>query len=188
MSLRKPKSFIIVDDYLAGERDAEVRHEYVQGQVYAMAGASDRHNRIALNMASRFNDHLANDPCETFMADMKVKVAEDLYYYPDVVVTCDPPGGDPYFRTQPRLIVEVISPSTARTDRHEKLIAYRGLSMLQEYVLVMQDEMLIEIHRRQSDGQWDIETFTQPEEVVHFASVGCSLALADIYRNVRWGE
>jgi Uma2 family endonuclease len=117
---------------------------------------------------------------------MKVKVAEDLYYYPDVVVTCDPPGGDPYFRTQPRLIVEVISPSTARTDRHEKLVAYRGLPTLQEYVLVMQDEMLIEIHRRQNDGQWGIETFTQPEEVIHFASVGLSCSLADIYRNVRW--
>jgi Uma2 family endonuclease len=188
MSLRKPKTFVSVDDYLAGERDADVRHEYVQGQVYAMAGASARHNRIALNIAARFNDHLVDDPCETFMADMKVKITDDLYYYPDVLVTCDPPGGDPYFRTQPRLIIEVISPSTARIDRHEKMIAYRSLSTLQEYMLVMQDEMMIEIHRRQSDGQWDIECFTQPEEMVHFASVGLSLSLADIYRNVRWDE
>jgi Uma2 family endonuclease len=186
MSLRKPNTYINVNDYLAGERDGDVRHEYVQGQVYAMAGASDRHNRIALNLASRFNDQLADDRCETFMADMKVKVAEELYYYPDVVVACDPPGGDPYFRTQPRLIVEVLSPSTARTDRHEKLMAYRSLPSLQEYVLVMQDDMLVEIHRRQADGQWEIETLSQPEELVHFTSVSISLTLADIYRNVRW--
>lgn len=186
MSLRKPKSYVSVDEYLARERDNSVRHEYVQGQVYAMAGASDRHNRIALNIASRLNDQLTDDRCETFIADMKVMVTEDLYYYPDVVVTCDPPGGDPYFRTQPRLIVEVISPSTARTDRHEKLMAYRHLSSLQEYVLVMQDEVLIEIHRRRDDDPWEIDTFSQPEEIVNFASVGLSLSVADIYRNVRW--
>src|SRR2546421_12532355 len=114
MSRLKVKPYLSVADYLAGERDVDVRHEYVDGQVYAMAGASDRHNRIALNIASRLNDQLADDRCEAFMADMKVRVTEDLYYYPDVVVTCDPPGGDPYFRTQPRLIVEVLSPSTCR--------------------------------------------------------------------------
>ncbi|MFL6274706.1 MAG: Uma2 family endonuclease [Blastocatellia bacterium] len=185
MSLREPKAYITVDEYLASERDNAVRHEFVQGQVYAMAGASDRHNRIALNLASRFNDQLTDDGCETFMADMKVKVAEELYYYPDVV-TCDPPSSDPYFRTQPRLIVEVLSPSTARIDRHEKLMAYRSLSSLQEYVMVMQDDVLVEIHRRQEDGQWKVEILSQPAEVVHFASVNISLTVADIYRNVRW--
>jgi Uma2 family endonuclease len=186
MSLHDPKSYLSVDEYLASERDNPVRHEYVQGQLYAMAGASDRHNRIALNIASRFNDHLANNHCEAFMVDIKIKVAEDLFYYPDVVVTCDTPGGDLYFRTEPRLIIEVMSPSTARTDRHEKLTAYRHLSSLQEYVLVAQDEIMIEIHRRGDDGPWEREILNQPEEIVYFSSIDLSLSVGDIYRNVRW--
>jgi Uma2 family endonuclease len=188
MALRKPKSYLSVDNYLAGEKESLVRHEYVDGQVYAMAGTSDRHNRIALNLSSRLNNRLGSGPCETFMSDMKVKVDPVLYYYPDVVVTFDPPGGDPYLRTQPRLIVEVLSPTTERIDRHEKLLAYRNVPRLQEYVLVSQDEMRIELHRRQDDGQWTLETFTQPEESFAFKSVELSLIVGDVYRNVRLPE
>src|SRR5437660_9009490 len=154
MSRLKVKPYLSVAEYLAGERDSDVRHEYVDGQVYAMAGASDRHNRIALNIASRLNEHLVNDECEAFVSDMKIKVEEALYYYPDVVVTCDPPGGDAYFRTQPRLIVEVTSPSTERVDRYEKLHAYRRIESLQEYVLVSQDAPLIEVHRLGALVKW----------------------------------
>jgi len=111
-----------------------------------------------------------------------------IYYYPDVVVTCDPPGGDPYLRTQPRLIVEVLSPTTERIDRHEKLLAYRNVPSLQEYVLVSQDEMRIELHRRQDDGQWALEIFTQPEESFILTSVDLRLTVGDVYRNVRLPE
>src|SRR5215210_4129937 len=135
MSLPKERQSLSVGGYLEGERDSEVRHEYVAGQAYAMAGASARHNRIALNIAGRLNDHLAGGECEAFMADMKIRVAPDLFYYPDVVVTCDPPGGDPYFRTTPRLIIEVLSPTTERTDRHEKMAAYKSCPSVQEYAL-----------------------------------------------------
>ena len=100
MSRLRIKSYLSVADYLAGERESDVRHEYVDGQVYAMAGASDRHNRIALNIASRLNAHLVSDECEAFMSDMKVMVSPALYYYPHVVVTCDAPGGDRY-RAEP---------------------------------------------------------------------------------------
>jgi Uma2 family endonuclease len=188
LSFRNIKPYLSVADYLAGERDADVRHEYVNGQVYAMAGASDRHNRIALNIASRLNEHLTDDECEAFMSDMKVKVDPALYYYPDVVVTCDPPGGDAYFRTEPRLIVEVTSPTTERVDRTEKLHAYRRIESLREYVLAAQDGMLVEVHRRQADGEWTREIFTGPEEQLALASVGLTLSLADVYRNVRFDE
>jgi Uma2 family endonuclease len=187
MSLPRERFSLSVADYLAGERDALVRHEYVGGQAYAMAGASARHNRIALNIAGRLNDHLAGGDCEAFMADMKIRVTPELFYYPDVVVTCDAPGGDPYFRTEPRLIVEVLSPTTERTDRHEKLAAYRNCPSVREYALVSQDGMMVELHRRSGDD-WQTHIFTEPDEQCAFASVGLTPSLSDIYRNVRFDE
>lgn len=187
MSLPRKHFRLSVADYLAGERDAAVRHEYVDGQAYAMAGASARHNRIALNIAGRLNDHPLDGVCEAFMADMKIKVAPELFYYPDVVVTCDAPGGDAYFRTQPRLIVEVLSPTTERTDRHEKLAAYRSCPSVQEYVLVSQERMQIEVHRRRGD-EWQVEILTGADERCAFESVGLTLGVGDVYRNVRFDE
>jgi Uma2 family endonuclease len=119
---------------------------------------------------------------------MKVIVDPLVYYYPDVVVACDPPGGDPYVRAQPHLIIEVVSPSTERIDRHEKLFAYRRVPSLLEYVLVLQDRMQVEVYRLQRDEEWTREIFAQPEEHVHFASVGFTLSVSDIYRNVRWSD
>jgi Uma2 family endonuclease len=187
MSVHNPQSYISIAEYLEREKDSPVRHEYVDGQIYAMAGASARHNRIALNLASRLSDHLNGGPCEVFIADMKVSVDPVVYYYPDVVVTCDPPGGDPYVRTQPHLLIEVVSPSTERIDRHEKLFAYRRIPSLQEYVLVLQDRMQVEVYRQQ-DEEWPREIFTQPEDHVHFAAVGLTLSVSEIYRNVRWSD
>ncbi len=188
MALRKLKPHLSVADYLAGEKESPVRYEYVDGQVYAMAGASDRHNRISGNLYSRLLDRLDGADCEPFMSDMKVKVDPVLYYYPDVVVTCDAPGGDPYLRTQPRLIIEVLSPTTERIDRNEKSSAYRQTPSLLEYALVSQDEMRFELHRRQADGQWAVEIFTQAEESLTLHSVELTLTVADVYRNVRLPE
>ncbi|HEX7314408.1 MAG TPA: Uma2 family endonuclease [Pyrinomonadaceae bacterium] len=183
----KERFSLSVAEYLEGEKEAEVRHEYVAGQAYAMAGASARHNRISLNIAGRLNDLLADDECQAFMADMKVRVAPDLVYYPDVVVACDPPGGDAYVRTEPRLVVEVLSPSTERADRHEKLAAYKSCPSVREYALVSQERMLVELHRRVGDG-WETELLTEADERCAFDSVGLTLTLADIYRNVRFDE
>lgn len=187
MSLPGEKFSLSVAEYLAGEKDGVVRHEYVGGQAYAMAGASARHNRIAGNIFARLNDHLDGAECEPFISDMKIRVASDLFYYPDVVVTCDAPGGDAYFRTAPRLIIEVLSPTTERTDRHEKRAAYRGCPSMQEYALVAQDEMMIELHRRSGDA-WHTEILTETDERCAFTSVGLTLSLKDIYRNVRFDE
>jgi len=187
VSLPKGRFILSVAEYLEGEKDSAVRHEYVAGQAYAMAGASARHNRIALNIAGRLNDLLAGGECETFISDMKVSVAPDLYYYPDVFVACDPPGGNDYVCTEPCLVVEVLSPSTERADRHEKLAAYRNCPSVREYALVSQDRMLVELHRRVGDG-WQTELLTETDEHCAFDSVGLTLTLADIYRNVRFDE
>ena len=187
MSLPKGRLSLSVAEYLEGERDAAVRHEYVAGQAYAMAGASARHNRIAGNIFARLNERLDGAECEPFISDMKVRVAPDLVYYPDVVVTCDPPGGNPYVRSEPSLVVEVLSPSTERADRHEKLAAYKNCPSVREYALVAQDRMLVELHRRVGEG-WQAELFTEADERCAFDSVGLTLTLADIYRNVRFDE
>jgi Uma2 family endonuclease len=187
MSLPRERFSLSVADYLAGERDAAVRHEYVSGQAYAMAGASARHNRIAGNIFARLNEHLDGDECEPFISDMKIRVAPDLFYYPDVVVTCDQAGGDPYFRTEPRLVIEVLSPTTERTDRHEKLAAYKNCPSVREYALVSQDGMAVELHRRVGE-EWRTELLTEPEEQCAFESVGLTMSLSDIYRNVRFDE
>ena len=184
MSLRRPQLVVSLADYLEGERDGAVRHEYVGGHVYAMAAASDRHNRIALNIASRLNDGLSEGPCETFISDMKVKVGENTYYYPDVMVSCDPAASDPYFRARPVLIVEVTSPTTERIDHHEKMLAYLQIDSLREYVLVSQDQMRVEVHRRLG-GSWTPQLLTESDDAVQLESIGLSISLTAIYCNVR---
>lgn len=172
-------------DYLRLEACSPVRHEYVVGQVYAMTGASLRHNIIAGNIYSLLRNHLRGSPCRTFMADAKLRVAKkQSIYYPDVMVTCaaqhQQVGSDDYLVDAPRLVLEVLSESTAGTDRREKLLAYRTLPTLQEYVLVSQDEPLIEIHRRQGDIGWQVITLV-PGDAVEWASVDLCTDFATVY-------
>jgi len=188
MSLPRSKIYLSVADYLEGERDGDIRHEYIDGQVYAMAGSGDRHNRISINLTSRLDAHLTNSRCDVFIADMKVMVDPVVFYYPDVVVTCDDPISDDYYRNEPSLVVEVLSPSTERIDRSEKLFAYRRVPSLQEYVLVSQDRFQLEIYRRQTGDVWTHEIFTNADDEIHFTSVTLTLSLQDIYRNVRFPE
>lgn len=182
MSQRQNDLRISVAEYLEGEKDATIRHEYIDGDVYAMAGASDRHNLLAGILYSRLLNHPGRGPCQVFISDMKVRVAESIYYYPDVMMSCDPPGGDRYSRTQPVLIIEVSSPGTERIDHHEKLLAYLQIASLREYVLVNQDRPLIEVHRRSGDS-WRTELLLQPDDVLRLESADLSLSLAEIYRN-----
>jgi Uma2 family endonuclease len=186
MGALKLRNHVSVEEYLAGERDAGARHEYVAGEVYAMSGASDRHNRIAGNFYVRLSLHLDGKPCEAFMSDMKLRVAPNAFYYPDVMVTCDDPRPDAYWRAEAVLVVEVLSPTTARVDLHEKLAAYCAMPTLREYVIVAQDGMRIQTHRRAVDGSWSVEVFDNPAEVLTLASVDLTLTVADVYRNVVW--
>ena len=126
-------------EYLRAEERGEIRHEFVRGQLFDMVGGTDTHNLISLNIASGLREHLRGRPCRVFMADMKVRVAPaDVYYYPDVFVTCDSRDQESYFKERPCLIVEVLSATTEGTDRREKFLAYELLQSLEEYLLVQQ--------------------------------------------------
>ncbi|QDX82643.1 hypothetical protein B9N43_16230 [Denitratisoma sp. DHT3] len=173
------------EEYLALEARSPVRHEYVCGEVYAMTGASLRHNVIALNIAALLRAHLRGTPCRAFVSDAKLRIAKaGAYYYPDVMVTCDPRhltvGSDDQVVEAPRVVIEVLSTSTEAVDRREKLIAYRGIPSLQEYVLVAQDEARIEIHRRHGDIGWEIVTLV-PGDPVELGSLEFASDFSAIY-------
>lgn len=173
------------EDYLAGESFAEVRHEYVDGEVYAMSGARKRHNLISLNLARALHTHLRGTPCQVFTSDVKIHVAWDWherYYYPDVVVACEADDTDPYVVEKPRLIIEVLSESTERKDRADKFYAYRRLDSLQEYVLIAQEVLRVEVYRR--DTNWDLEVYEAAEAEIELRSVGLSLTVAEAYEGL----
>ena len=154
MGLAKLKTKISVEEYLAGEETSQIRYEFVDGEVYAMAGTSDRHNLIAGSIYTNLFIHLRDSPCQPFIENMKVRVNRDTFYYPDVIVSCEENPENPYFRNQPVLIAEVLSPSTKEIDRREKLLFYQQMPSVHEYVIVEQEKMHVEIHRRQPDGRW----------------------------------
>ncbi len=181
---QNPFDEISVETYLFEEPLRQIRHEYVDGNIFPMPETMDRHNLIAGNVLARLSFHLSeNNRCRVFMSDMKLRI-ETTFYYPDVMVACDPPEGrDPYFRTQPVLVVEVTSPSTERTDKTEKLRAYKGIPSLREYLLLSQERMAARLYRRVGD-EWEVHVFGRPDDEVQLESVGLSLSLGDIYRNV----
>jgi Uma2 family endonuclease len=188
MSVPKTLQRLSVAEYLEAEKDSPVRHEYVDGQIFAMAGASDRHNRIAGNFYNRLDDHLGDGPCEPFISDMKVWVSETVYYYPDVVVACDGPGADEYYRKQPRLIIEVSSPGTERIDRSEKLLAYKQVKSLKEYVIVSQVRVQVEVFRRSRGDRWSPQVLTDLNDELRLESVGLTLTVAEVYRRVKFPQ
>ena len=186
MGLAKLKTKISVEDYLEGEKISPVRHEFVHGEVYAMAGTSDDHNRILRELVTMLSLHLRGSKCEPFFNDIKVRVAQNVYYYPDLLVSCEEDPEDPYFRNEPILVVEVTSRSTEAIDRREKLLFYQQMPSIQEYAIVAQDKMRVEIHRRQSNGGWITYYFTEPSDTVELLSIGLTFPLPDLYRQVRF--
>jgi Uma2 family endonuclease len=184
MGLAKLKTKISVEEYLAGEETSQIRYEFVDGEVYAMAGTSDRHNLIAGSIYTNLFIHLRDSPCQPFIENMKVRVNRDTFYYPDVIVSCEENPESPYYRDEPILIVEVTSPSTVQIDRREKLRAYQQMPSVQEYVIVEQEKMSIEIHRRQSDGRWITYFFNKNDADFTLESVDLTLPLTEVYRRV----
>ncbi len=178
---------ISIAEYLKFEENSQIRHEYLGGQIFAMSGGSEEHNRIALNIASLLKLHLRGTNCKTFISDMKVKIEidakADIFYYPDVMVTCDRQDTEKYYKNSPCLILEVLSPSTANLDKREKRLNYQTLTSLQEYVLVSQDEIKLEIYRKNNDGNWYAEILENGDEI-NLKSVGLTLTMADIYEDV----
>ncbi len=180
------RPFITVEEYLEGEPASTVRHEYIGGAVYAMAGGSKEHNQICGNFYLALDRHFGDaNACRVFFNDLKVRLlisGEDIFYYPDVAVACDPRDTDSHSLRFPRLIVEVLSPTTEQTDRREKLLAYRTIPTLEEYVIVAQDRIEVTLFRR-AEG-WQSATFTQLDQTVRLASVDLELPVAAIYRRI----
>jgi Uma2 family endonuclease len=139
-----------VEDYLKWELTSEVKHELIDGQVYAMAGTSANHERISVNVLSEFRHHLKNSPCEPFGSDMKLRIHSN-FFYPDVMVDCSFDNSEPYFTTTPIIIVEVLSKTTHKIDKTIKLMAYINIPSLKEYVIIEQDMVDIQVIRR-SEG------------------------------------
>ena len=175
-------------DYLAGERDAALRHEYVHGQVYAMAGASDAHVRISGNVFALLKSHLRGTGCSVYMSDMKVRVKQDTaFFYPDVMVTCDPADLQRnHYKHAPTLIIEVLSPSTEAYDRGNKFALYRELDSLQEYVLINPRTYTVDVFRRNEYGRWELFAFSGATAHVSFASVDYECTMPDLYEDVNF--
>ena len=173
-------NFISEQDYLAGELISTVKHEYINGDVYAMVGASANHNRITVNLVRTLGNHLENTPCEPFSADMKVKVGND-FFYPDVIVVCHHHNHDIYYTESPIIIVEVLSKSTRRTDQTLKRQAYQSLPGLREYVLIEPDFVDVEICRKAN--HWQSEHFYLGD-TVYFAAIDLYLPVETIYARV----
>ena len=142
-------------DYLAQEEHALDKHEFVYSAIYAMAGASERHSTIALNLAAACHAACNGTACRPFMGDMRLRLeGGNIYYYPDVMLVCNPQDTDPMFKSLPCLLAEVSSPSTEGIDRREKLAAYLKIATLREYLIISQDEVAVELYQRQDMGQW----------------------------------
>ncbi|WP_422462363.1 Uma2 family endonuclease [Endozoicomonas sp. ALB115] len=180
---------ITAAEYLETEEIAEVKRDFVNGYVYAMVDASRRHNLLTVFLATLLNTHLQGTACQVFASDMKVRAGgknNAMFFYPDVMVACshtsDETPKDPYVEETPKLIVEVLSPNTEQHDRLGKLAAYTQIASLEEYLLVDQQDMLVDLYRR-SGEQWQLTQMKKGDQLV-LSSVGLELPVADIYRDV----
>ena len=183
----EPRTWLSPEEYLRHERLAETKSEYIDGMLVAMSGASPRHVLITVNIASSIHAQLKGRPCHVYSQDLRVRVAEgDMYAYPDVVVVCDPPQFEEAeldVLVNPTVIIEVLSPSTEVYDRGLKFARYRRRAALKEYVLVAQDRVSVEHYARQG-VQWVLTEATSLDAVVELPSIGCTLALRDVYDKV----
>lgn len=181
MALHQSKqNWISPEDYLAGELVSDSKHEYIDGEVYAMMGASINHNRILGNLFANLHANLNNTPCEVFAADIKIK-ADNNFFYPNIIVDCDRKNGDDYVTESPTIVIEVLSKSTRKLDQTLKRLAYQSLPSLQEYVLVEQEFVDIEVCRQ--GNHWQPEHYYLGDQV-YFAALDLYLPVEDIYARV----
>lgn len=177
----KEEAVITEDDYLDGELVSEIKHQLIDGQVFAMAGATANHERISANILIGFGNHLKNSTCEPFGSDMKIK-ANANFFYPDVIVVCDFDESQPIYTDSPTIIVEVLSKSTRKIDETVKRFNYTDLPSLQEYVLIEQDFVDIEVVRK-SEG-WQPKHYFLGDEIT-FEAIDLTMRVEDIYRRVK---
>jgi Uma2 family endonuclease len=187
-----PKTNLTPEEYLEFERKSETKHEYFEGEIFAMSGAKRNHNVIAWNIGGELRQKLKGKDCEAYPADMRVFVPETgLYTYPDLVVVCgEPQFQDDVFDTllNPVLIIEVLSETTESYDRGKKFQHYRSIESLQEYVLVSQDEARIEKYVKSGDGFWFFTEAVGLDSEIEFSSTGCRIALGEVYDKINFSE
>ena len=190
-SVAAAETYITPEAYIASERRAKVKSEYIHGEIFAMSGASLAHTLITLDIATELNIQLRGSTCKVVTNDMRGRTAlKGPYFYPDVVVFCGTPQfEDNVFDTllNPILVVEVLSPSTEAYDRGEKFAHYQKLMSLQEYILVSQDRIHV-THHRLLESQWASKEFHAPEDVLLLNSIECKLPLQDIYTRVTFSD
>lgn len=181
-------TYISPEEYLKRERQAEYKSEYLNGEIFAMSGASRKHNLLTTNLSRTLSQQMIGRPCEVYANDMRVKVRwNGLYTYPDVVVVC----GEPIFEDghvdtllNPTVLVEVLSQSTERYDRIAKTTYYRTIESLTEDLFVAQEEIRLEQCVKQEDGEWLVFYYSSLDDIVELKSIGCVLALSDVYDKV----
>jgi Uma2 family endonuclease len=184
-----PKPCITPEQYLEMDRQADFKSEYYAGEVFAMAGGSPEHSLIAANVSGELRAQLLGKPCRVYNSDRRVRVNEELYTYPDVTAVCgEPEIGDEDTMLNPTVIVEVLSSTTEAWDRGGKSEQYRQRESLQEYLLVAQDRAHVERYSRQPDGQWLLSEVNGREARLALPSLGCELALSQVYHMVDFPE
>jgi Uma2 family endonuclease len=184
----RPDVRLTPEEYLRIERAAEWKSEYIDGEMFAMSGASHRHTIITSNLVRVLGNHLLNGPCTVSSADLRVATDRRRHYtYPDVVVVCDPPqyvDDQLDTVTNPTLIAEVLSDSTEKYDRGGKFERYRSLQALSDYMLVAQDRIHVELFTRQPDGRWSLREWNDPAAEIDIESLHCRLNVAEVYAKV----
>lgn len=174
-------AYLSEQDYLDAEKVSDIKHEYFDGEIFAMSGAKANHQRVTGNIFAELRQHLKGTPCEAFSSDMKVRADEgNKYFYPDVVVSCNQ-DGESDFTESPRLIVEVLSDSTRKFDKDLKRKIYQTIPTLEEYVLIEQDHVEIEISRKSAD--WHSSYYFLDDDVT-FESIGLTLPVLELYSRV----
>jgi Uma2 family endonuclease len=185
-----PKTFYSPEEYLALERSSEAKHEYYNGEIFAMGGATEEHVSIVTNLVGELHAQLKIGPCKVYSNDLRVQVSPTgLYTYPDVIVLCEKPRfSDKQEDTllNPALIIEVLSESTKDYDRGGKFEQYRSIDSFVEYLLVAQDRPHVEHHTRQADGSWLLQETNNLEDMIQLKSIPCSLRMADIYSKINF--
>lgn len=189
MSKALAKKILSVDEYLEFEEKSKQKHEYIDGEVLLMAGASRRHSKIASNIGGELFGQLKGKNCEVHYGDLRLRVRETHYVYGDVAVFCGEPEIEVYKETEtllnPKVIFEVLSKSTEARDRGEKAEDYRQLASLSDYLFVSQNKMLVEHYSRQKDGSWKLVEHRDANSRIRLSSIRCDLLLSDIYAGIQ---
>lgn len=189
MTALPKRQYISEEDYLTMEAVSPVKHEYFDGEIFQMAGASERHNNIAGNIYGELYGQLKRGSCKVYQNDMRLYIEkEGIYTYPDVMVVCGKPEIKKYKNLDnilnPVLIVEVLSPSTADYDKGAKFEQYRTIESFREYLIVSQNAKQIIRYTKQADGSWNLMDFIGDKTEIELSSIECTLKMEDIYDKV----